>query len=694
MSKILIFGGTGLLGANWALKRQHVDVVHVIGNKNHFAIPGVHSQNFDYKQKNFIRKKVDEVKPDLIINCAGLADVDRCQKQPEQSYITNVTLAKQISKISQLYQIPLIHISTDHLFEGTKKFVTEQDIANPQNTYAEHKLEAEKLVLKNYTNALILRTTFYGWGPSYRQSFSDFILNNLEVGAKVHMYDDVYFTPLYIGDLVKIAHELIDKSVTGIVNVCAGERISKYKFSLKLAEAFGFDSFVIQPIQASRNRSATKRPFDLSLSDSFLKSLIQIKSISIDDGINALKNDISTMKKMKLLGKKIPYGKHFIDESDVNEVVKTLKSGFLTQGPKIDELEEKIAQYTGANYAVAVSSATAGLHLSYLALGVGPSKSVLTSPITFLSTANAAYYCGGFVRFADINPNTVIMSLDKTKLELKQHDDIHVVVPVLFGGSGDGIPEVARLAKSMGKYVVEDAAHGLGGTYECGEKIGSCKYSDCTVFSLHPVKSIAAGEGGVITTNNEDIYRSLLRLRSHGVNKKDDKFQVLQNSVTNGKPNLWYYEMQTLGFHYRLTDIQASLACSQFNKLDGFINRRRQLAKLYFRWCNDKKFIRPGLKVDVERSANHLFVALIDFHSLKTNRNEFMRSLKELNIFTQVHYIPITEQPFYRKLGFNSEDFPNSQAYYKTAISLPIYFSLTDEDFNFVISKIDQILNV
>lgn len=690
MQTILIFGGTGLLGANWALQRQNVDIVHITGHKNNLLIPGVHTHIIDAQNETLIRKKVDEVRPDVIINCAGLADVDKCQKQPEVSFQLNVVAAEEIAKISQLCKIPLIHISTDHLFEGKRGFATEQDIANPQNTYAKHKLEAEKLVLINNPNALILRTTFFGWGPSYRQSFSDIILNKLGAGAKIHMYDDVYFSPVYAGDLIRIAHKLLDASVTGIVNVCAGERISKYKFSLKLAETFGFDSYVIQPIQASRNLFSTKRPLDLSLSDSFLKRLIPAESITIEDSINALKNDSFIMKKMKYFGKNFPYGKHFIDDSDIEEVVKTLKSGFLTQGPKIPELEEKIVQYTGAKYAVAVSSATAGLHLSYLALGVRPTKSVLTTPITFLSTANAAYYCGGFARFADINPNTIIMSLDKTEIELHEHEDIQVVAPVLFSGSGDGIPELAKLAKSRGKFIVEDAAHGLGGSYHCGEKIGSCKYSDCTVFSLHPVKSIAAGEGGIITTNDENIYRSLLRLRSHGVNKNDDGFIFTQNAFTDGKPNLWYYEMLTLGFNYRLTDIQASLACSQLNKLDMFVQRRCQLAKLYLEWCEQQRFVKPGHKVDIERSSNHLFVASIDFDSLNTNRNAFMTSLRESNIITQVHYIPITDHPFYRKLGFKSDNFPHSQRYYKSAISLPLYFSLTHEDFSHVLSIIEQ----
>ena len=183
-------------------------------------------------------------------------------------------------------------------------------------------------------------------------------------------------------------------------------------------------------------------------------------------------------------------------------------------------------------------------------------------------------------------------------------------------------------------------------------------------------------------------------MRSHGVNKNDDRFQLLHNAYTDGKPNLWYYEMSTLGYHYRLTDIQASLANSQFNKLERFVQRRRQLAKLYFKWCVEKKFINPGHKVEIERSANHLFVASIDFDILNTNRNDFMLSLRELNIITQVHYIPLPEQPFYRQLGFKSENFPHSRQYYKSAISLPLYFSLTDEDFNYVVSTIESKLTI
>lgn len=298
MSTILIIGGTGLLGVNWALKRQHVDVVHITGYQQKPLIPGVYSHIFDAKQEAVIHEKVGEIRPDLIINCAGLANVDSCEAQPELSFQLNVVLAEEIAKVSKLYQIPFIHISTDHLFEGTKSFVSERDTTNPKNTYAKHKSEAEKLVLKINPNALVIRTTFFGWGPSYRQSFSDIILGKLKVGADIYMFDDVYFTPLYIGDLIKIAHELIEHSVIGVLNVCAGERISKYEFSVKLAEALGFDSNVIQPIQARRKRVSIERPLDMSLSDGLLKSLLFKESITIDEGINALKED-TTIKTIR-----------------------------------------------------------------------------------------------------------------------------------------------------------------------------------------------------------------------------------------------------------------------------------------------------------------------------------------------------------------------------------------------------------
>ena len=506
------------------------------------------------------------------------------------------------------------------------------------------------------------------------------------------MYDDVFFTPLHTSQVIDYAHMLFEKHYNGIINLCSSERISKYEFSVLLANTFGYDGKTIQPVQASRQTQTVKRPSDLSLNNNKIKKILGIKNITIQGSIDALYKSINLGEKINSIGQQIPYGRHYIDDADIAAVSKTLKSGALTQGPAIPKFEERIAEYVGAKYAVAVSSATAGLHIAYMALGLGNQKSIITTPITFVSTANAAYYCGGFARFADIDPLTANISLDAVKRAIDQFKDIHIVAPVLFSGASDGVPDVAKYAKSKGKYVVEDAAHGLGGHYACGSKIGSCKYSDCTVFSLHPVKSIAAGEGGVITTNNETIYKSLLRLRSHGINKNDDPYINIQEAYTNEEPNLWYYEMSSLGYHYRLTDIQASLANSQLDKLDEFVSRRRELAHSYKTWLQDQQHIKCAQFVDIDASANHLFVSSIDLNGLGLTRHEIMKRLREKSIITQVHYIPVVNQPFFKRQGLISEDFPSSQAYYKEALSLPLYFSLTNKEFDYVIKTIEQVL--
>ncbi len=692
MARVLIIGGAGLLGVNWAYRRRDIDDVHITTHQWNIEIDNVVSHQLDANNVKAVRHLLKEIEPDLVINCSGLTNVNLCEERPSLSFESNVKTADCLSESVAVSGIPFIHISTDHLFGDANQKATEATKPNPQNIYAKHKLEAEHVVQKNCPGALILRTTFFGWGPSYRQSFSDGILDDLRNNRQIQMFDDVLFTPLHTNQLIDLTHQLLDKSQSGIINLCSSDCISKYDFSVALAKAFGFDSETIQPIQASRQRNIVKRPLNLSLDNSTLKDVLDIDDVSTNKAIKLLQETEILGKSIQKLGHFIPYGRHFLDDPDITAVVKTLKSGALTQGPAIPQFEQRIAEYTGARYAVAVSSATAGLHLAYLALGIESGKSVLTTPNTFVSTANAAHFCGGHARFADIDPRTANMALETTKLALEQHDDIDVVAPVLFGGAADGIPKIAKLAKSEGKFVVEDAAHGLGGEYACGAKIGSCQYSDCTVFSLHPVKSIAAGEGGIITTNDDAIYRALLRLRSHGINKNDDPFQNIEDAYTDGEPNLWYYEMSSLGFHYRLTDIQASLANSQLDKLDNFIARRRELAHRYVTWLHQQEYVQRAQSVDIESSANHLFVVAIDFDRLKISRQNVMKQLRSKNIITQVHYIPVVNQPYFKDQGINPQDFPVSQDYYQTALSLPLYYSLSDNEFDHILGTIDQIL--
>jgi perosamine synthetase len=389
----------------------------------------------------------------------------------------------------------------------------------------------------------------------------------------------------------------------------------------------------------------------------------------------------------------IPYGKHSIDESDVASVIEVLQSGFLTQGPAVEAFEAAVAEYTGAKYAVAVSSCTAGLHLAAIAAGVGPGRTLLTSPITFVASANAAIYAGGNVAFADIDPATVNMSCDSLERALSAHRNVRAVVPVHFAGLPCEMEKIHATAKQYGAAVIEDAAHALGARHEDGSLVGSCRFSDMTVFSFHPVKNIAAGEGGMITTNDEALYRRLLRLRSHGINKLDDPLQVSEQAFEGGSMNPWYYEMQELGFHYRITDIQCALGLSQLKRLDSFLERRRLLVAAYDEAFRGNEAVRSAQTDGRDRSGHHLYVVRIDFKRIKKTRGEVMRSLRSNNIVTQVHYIPVPAQPFYRRNGFDPADYPEARRYYGEALSLPLYFSLTDAEQEHVIQNLVKVVS-
>jgi perosamine synthetase len=389
----------------------------------------------------------------------------------------------------------------------------------------------------------------------------------------------------------------------------------------------------------------------------------------------------------------IQYGKHHIDESDIQAVVDTLRGKALTQGPKVEEFEHAIAEYVGAKYAVAVSSGTAGLHLAALAAGMGPNQALITSPITFVASANAAIYSGGRPIFADIDPETINLSPERLDQALKTEPAVTVVVPVHFAGLPCDMHEIKLISDRASAVVIEDAAHALGASYLNGQKVGSCCHSLMTVFSFHPVKAIAAGEGGMITTNDEKIYRRLLRLRGHGINKLDDIFELPKEAYSKGEQNNWYYEMQELGFNYRITDIQCALGNSQFKKIHGFIERRRKIVREYDRAFKDMEFCRPAQKGGRILSGHHLYVLRIKFSELDVSRRELMQELKLKGIGTQVHYIPVPAHPYYRRLGFDPADYPNALSFYEEALSIPLYYDLTDAEQNLVIEVVKELVS-
>ena len=364
----------------------------------------------------------------------------------------------------------------------------------------------------------------------------------------------------------------------------------------------------------------------------------------------------------------ISYGKQSINQDDIDAVVDVLKSDFLTQGPKVVEFENDLANYCEAKYAKAVNNGTAALHLAYLAIGLEQGDIVWTTPNTFVATANAALYCGATVDFVDIDPKTYNLSIDYLKEKLiqakKDNKLPKLVVPVHFAGQSCEMKAIWKLSKEYGFKVIEDASHALGGEY-LNNKVGNCEYSDMAVFSFHPVKMITTGEGGAITTNNEKLNEKIELLRSHGITKDATKFD-------NQSDGDWYYEQRALGFNYRLTDIQAALGISQLKRLDSFVARRREIVKQYFDKLDNSML--PYQHPD-SNSSWHLFVIQTE------DRKATYKQLKTQGIMTQVHYIPVTNQPFY-----NRKKLKNSADFYRHCLSLPIYADLNNNEQNRVIN--------
>lgn len=379
----------------------------------------------------------------------------------------------------------------------------------------------------------------------------------------------------------------------------------------------------------------------------------------------------------------IPYSTQYIDNEDINSVVRSLKSKFITQGPLIEKFEKKICKLVKVKYAVAVSSCSAGLHLAAIVAGLKKGKTILTSPNTFCSTANSALHCGANVEFVDIDRETGNISLQEIKRKLKEKK-IHAIAPVHFGGLPIQMKELKKIVNKRNIIIFEDAAHALGAKYEDGSMVGSCKFSDMTVFSFHPVKSITTGEGGVITTNNKVFYEKLKNLRSHGIEKDKKKFK------TDNKKKLWYYEMRDLGFHYRITDLQCALGLTQLSKLKRFISSRKDIAKKYDKMFSNFENVEVLQKDLRSKSANHLYVIKIKFNKISLTREKVMQKLKKNGISTQVHYIPVIFHPFYRKKS--QKGFDNMKNYYSECLSIPIFYNLKNEQQKYIVNSIKKII--
>jgi UDP-4-amino-4,6-dideoxy-N-acetyl-beta-L-altrosamine transaminase len=425
----------------------------------------------------------------------------------------------------------------------------------------------------------------------------------------------------------------------------------------------------------------------------------------------------------------IPYGRQHITEEDIQAVVETLKSDYLTQGPKIAEFEKAFAEYIGSKYAVAVANGTAALHLCALALDVKPGQKVITSPITFAASANCVRYCGGEVVFADIDPDTYLLDIREVRklLEASPNGTYQGIIPVDFAGRAVNLEEFRQLADEYGCWIIEDACHAPGGFFIDSQgkqqKCGNGNFADLAIFSFHPVKHIASGEGGMITTNDERLYKRLLTLRTHGITRDVDSFQnspefaIGLPPIANSQPPtanrqsptansqsltansqepianypLWYMEMQELGYNYRLTDFQAALGLSQLKRAEAGIARRRQIAEKYdqaFATLPKANSQKPKAKsqqpIANTGHAYHLYIIEVE------DRLGLYNYLREHKIFAQIHYIPCHLMPYYRQFGWKEGDMPHAEEYYRHCISLPMYPTLSEQEQDFVIEKVKE----
>ncbi|NVC64586.1 UDP-4-amino-4,6-dideoxy-N-acetyl-beta-L-altrosamine transaminase [Vibrio sp. 05-20-BW147] len=383
----------------------------------------------------------------------------------------------------------------------------------------------------------------------------------------------------------------------------------------------------------------------------------------------------------------IPYGKQDINQQDIDGVVDVLKSDFLTQGPRVPAFEQALVDYTGASYALAVNSATSALHIACLALGLKQGDWLWTSPITFVASANCGLYCGAQVDFVDIDPKTYNMCpkrLEEKLIKAKAEGRLpKVVVPVHLCGQPCDMAVIAELAKEYSFKVIEDASHAIGGKYQ-GLPIGNCEYSDITVFSFHPVKIVTTAEGGAVLTNNKKLANKMSLLRSHGITRDP---QLMQGEPHGG----WYYQQIDLGFNYRMTELQAALGVSQMQRIDDFVSARHILSKRYNEILSTLPIVLP-YQLEDTYSGLHLFVIRLKVDEISLTHKQVFDALRENGIGVNLHYIPVHTQPYYQSMGFSEGDYPESESYYREAISLPMFHTMTIEQQDQVKVALEKVL--
>lgn len=705
-TRLLITGVSGLLGNNLAYYFK--DKYEILGlyNSHPVIINGICTEKCDITSKDSIKRTIHEFNPSIIFHCASITNIDQCEIDKESAKKTNGLSTISIVESIIDKDIKLVYISTDAVYDGVKGDFSENDCVNPLSYYGRLKYEAELEASKN-GNSLIFRTNIFGWNIQDKESLGEWVLDKLKVNKNINGFKDAYFSSIYTLEFARVIDIAIQKDLSGVYNCGSTDTCSKYEFARKIAKLFKLNESLIFPISIDEFNFKAKRGKRLNLNIEKLQQQLDYKLPTIDQSIETfykdykcglpdeIKRSISRTHEQSSI---IPYGRQWIDENDIQSVVNLMSSERITQGPKVEEFEKALSEYCGAKYAVAVNSGTSALHIACLAAGVKEGDEVVTSPNTFVASANCAVYCAAKPVFADIDLKTYNVTAEEIKKKI--NTKTKAIIPVHFAGQSCDMESIKKVVKNKEKefnnkiFIIEDACHALGSFYK-GKHVGSCAFSDMTVMSFHPVKHITTGEGGVVLTNDEMLYNKLKRFRSHGITNNPKEFinkhyAFNDLSFPNQKlPGPWYYEQVDLGYNYRITDIQCALGLSQFRKLREFCSRRREIANMYNEAFNSIESIQIPFESKDCNSNFHLYVLLFNFNQIGIERAQLMIELKQRGIQTQVHYIPVHTQPFYQeKIGTNWGDCPNAEKYYQKCLSIPLYPTMSDSDVERVIDAV------
>jgi len=705
--RMLITGVSGLLGNNLAYYFK--DKYEILGlyNSHPVIIKGIYTEKCELSDPDNIKKIISEFNPRIIIHCASLTNVDECELDKNTTKAINVLSTKNIVENVIHKDIKLIYISTDAVYDGIKGNFSEDDYISPNNYYGRSKYQGELEVLKK-KNFLILRTNIFGWNIQNKKSLGEWILEELKAKQRITGFKDAHFSSIYTMELARIINISINKNLSGVYNCGSVDKCSKYEFGIKIAECFGFDKTLIIPISIDDFDFKAKRGKTLTLNVNKLEKALDYKLPTINHSIETfyrdykcglpeeIRKDQAETQEKSLL---IPYGRQWIDSNDIKAVVRVLRDGPITQGPNVEMFESALSEYCGVKYTVAANSGTSSLHIACLAVGIKAGDEVITSPNTFVASANCAIYCGAKPVFADIDKMTYNISPEE--LDKRITERTKAVIPVHFAGQSCDMEMISQMVEKAEKkyghkiFIIEDACHALGSKYK-NTKVGSCAYSDMAVMSFHPVKHITTGEGGAVLTNDEELYKKLRKFRSHGITNtpgefiyNDLAFQPLPAGMSQPLMNPWYYEQVHLGYNYRITNIQCALGSSQLKKLNKFRDRRRQIVNSYNEAFSNIKSVQIPFESKDCNSNFHLYVLLFNFNQIGIERAKFMIELKKRGIQTQVHYIPVHTQPYYqKKFATKWGDCPNAERYYQKCLSIPLFPAMGEDKVKRVIEAI------